>query len=374
MKIIAFYLPQFHEIPENNEWWGKGFTEWVNMKRAQPLFAEHYQPRIPYKQNYYDLTDPKVMHWQVRIAKDHGLYGFCFYHYWFDGHLLLQKPVENYLADKSMDFPFCICWANEHWTNAWVSKENKVLIEQRYGDKKEWKEHFDYLLPFLKDQRYICENGKPILVIYRPEIIDCLNPMLDYWQELAIQNGLNGISFVYQHPSFYVYPEKDESRFDNYIEYQPTFARAVMMKQKHSILRAIKRRVSIIAEKRMGIDIRHITDTSLQRFDYDATWNAIIDYQPDEKAYPGAFVDWDNTPRRQEKGSLYDGVTCDKFEKYMTMQINNAKQKYHKDKIFLFAWNEWAEGGYLEPDEKRGYGMLEALKNALDNTNENPWR
>lgn len=373
MKIIAFYLPQFHEIPENNQWWGKGFTEWVNMKRAKPLFEGHYQPRIPLNHNYYDLSDPEVMRWQVGLARKYGLYGFCFYHYWFDGHLLLQKPVENYLADETLNLPFCICWANEHWTNAWVSKENKVLIEQRYGDKKEWKEHFEYLLPYLKDNRYICEDGKPIFIVYRPEIIDCLNPMLDYWQELAKENGMPGISFVYQHPSYYVYPEKDESRFDHYIEYQPTFSRAVMMKQNLSFLRNLKRRISTIAEKRLGIDIRHVTDSSLTKYSYDEAWEAILNYSPEPKAYPGAFVDWDNTPRRQDRGSLYEGVTCDKFKKYMTGQIINAREKYKTDKIFLFAWNEWAEGGYMEPDEYREYGMLKALKEALEAAGEFPW-
>ena len=155
MKIIAVYLPQFHEIPENNEWWGKGFTEWTTMKKAKPLYEGHYQPRIPLNENYYNLLDPQVMEWQCKIAKEHGIYGFCFYHYWFDGHLLLEKPVEKYLQDEKCDLPFCICWANEHWTKAWEGKHNQVLIPRRYGGEKEWKEHFEYLLPFLKDPRYI---------------------------------------------------------------------------------------------------------------------------------------------------------------------------------------------------------------------------
>lgn len=373
MKTIAFYLPQFHEIPENNEWWGKGFTEWVNMKKAKPLFEGHYQPRIPLNNNYYDLSDVEVMRWQISIAKKYGIYGFCFYHYWFDGHMLLQKPIENFLNDSSLDMPFCICWANEHWTNAWVSKENKVLIEQKYGTEKQWEEHFIYLLPYLKDERYIKEDGKPILIIYRPEIIDCLNDMLDYWQNLATENGLPGLKFAYQHPSYYVYPSKDESRFDYYIEYQPTFARVVNSGKKFSFLRKIKRKLSVFAETKLGIDIRHITDKQLTVFDYDDTWKRILDIKPSSNALPGAFVDWDNTPRRNKTGSLYKGVSPEKFEKYMTKQIYNARHNYKKDYIFLFAWNEWAEGGYMEPDEKRGFAMLEALKNALIANDEFPW-
>ena len=163
MKIIAFYLPQYHEIPENNKWWGKGFTEWVNVKKAHPLFEGHYQPRVPLNKNYYNLLDEEVQKWQVSLAKKYGIYGFCFYHYWFDGHLLLEKPVEQWLKNRDLDLPFCICWANENWTQAWVSKESTVLIAQKYGDKEMWRRHFEYLLPYFKDTRYIKENGRPLM-------------------------------------------------------------------------------------------------------------------------------------------------------------------------------------------------------------------
>ena len=217
MKIIAFYLPQFHEIPENNKWWGKGFTEWVNVKKARPLFENHNQPRVPLNKNYYNLLDEKTQKEQVKLANDYGLYGFCFYHYWFDGKLLLEKPVEKFLKNKSLDTHFCICWANEHWTNAWANKEAKVLIEQKYGNKKEWKDHFDYLLNFFKDDRYIKENNKPLLVIYRPELIDCLKEMLEFWDEEAKKHGFAGLDFAYQHAGYTVSPKCDESLFTIYV-------------------------------------------------------------------------------------------------------------------------------------------------------------
>lgn len=373
MKIITFYLPQFHEIPENNEWWGKGFTEWENMKRAKPLFEGHNQPRIPLNENYYDLTDDKVKEWQVKIAKENGIYGFCFYHYWFDGHLLLEKPVEQYLANEKLDLPFCICWANEHWTKAWVSKENKVLIEQRYGGKKEWEEHFNYLLPFLKDSRYIRNNGKPLLVIYRPEIIPCLNDMLDCWQKLAKLNGIDEIEFAYQHIGFDLEPNKDESRFSYNIEYQPIYANYELEKNKLAFLKKVKRHIAKIFESRFKIDIRNIRFDGLVKSDYDKTWQCILNMNPkNHKSVPGAFVDWDNTPRRGEKGRVFLGVTPEKFEKYMIKQITRAKDVYKKDMLFMFAWNEWAEGGHLEPDKKNGYAYLKAIKNALTKTNEFP--
>lgn len=374
MNIIAFYLPQFHEIPENDAWWGKGFTEWVNMKKARPLFDGHYQPRVPLHENYYDLLDSKTLHWQVDLANKYGIGGFCFYHYWFDGHMLLQKPVEMYLADKTLDLPFCICWANEHWTNQWVSGENKVLIEQHYGNKDAWKQHFEYLLPFMRDERYIHVDGKPLIVIYRPEIIACLEDMLTCWRGLAEKAGFEGLTIAYQHPSYYVYPGKNESLFDYNIEYQPTMADTLMKSQHHKVLRSIKRRITPIIENRLNLDVRAIGHgQGLTHKSYDELWKAILEMPPTrEKSFPGAFVDWDNTPRRGERGTVYDGVTVDKFHEYFKQQVEHARCAYKSDYLFIFAWNEWAEGGYLEPDEVRGYGFLQAIYDSLKELGELP--
>lgn len=371
MKIIAFYLPQFHEIPENNEWWGEGFTEWVNVKKAQSLFPGHIQPRVPLGDNYYNLLDTDVIRWQADLAKKYGVYGFCFYHYWFDGHMLLEKPVENFLKAIDIEQNFCICWANEHWTNAWVSGKNKVLIEQRYGGKKEWKEHFDYLLPYFKDKRYIKEDNMPLFVLYRPEIVECLNEMLDYWNELAIEAGFSGIKFAYQHIDFDLIENKDDSRFTYDIEYQPTYAQALLRQKKHTMLRKLKRKISFIAEKYFKLDIRYVHAEKLIKFDYDEIWNYILNMKPvSTKSLPGAYVNWDNTPRRGDKGIVHLNVTPEKFKNYLSQQIKRAKEDYHTDKLFLFAWNEWAEGGFLEPDEEWKYSMLEAVKEALEINNE----
>lgn len=374
MNVVAFYLPQFHAIPENDEWWGKGFTEWTNMKKAKPLFEGHNQPRVPLGGNYYNLLDSKTLRWQVDLANKYGIGGFCFYHYWFDGHMLLEKPVELFLADKSLELPFCICWANEHWTNQWVSGENKVLIEQRYGGEAEWREHFEYLLPFFKDDRYILVDGKPLVVLYRPEIVDCLPEMLACWRKLAVENGLGGLTITYQHPSYFVYPEKREDLFDYNIEFQPTLALTMQKSQHHKVLRAIKRRTALFMEKNFGVDLRFIgASNGLTHISYDEIWNTILTMPPTrDKSFPGAFVDWDNTPRRGEKGSLYDGVTVEKFGRYFKEQVKRAHDVYGSDYLFIFAWNEWAEGGYLEPDEKRGFGFLEAVHDSLQDLNELP--
>lgn len=379
MKIIAFYLPQFHNIPENDEWWGDGFTEWVNVKKAKPLFEGHEQPRIPLNNNYYNLLDDEVKIWQANLAKRYGIYGFCYYHYWFDGKLLLEKPMEQMLANSQINIPFCICWANEPWTKAWVG-ETKTLIPQKYGNKKEWKEHFDYLLPFFKDKRYILDEGKPLVVIYRPEIIEVLNEMLDYWKSLAIEAGFPGLKFAYQSAGMDEIPKekRNDSRFDYDIEFQPAYAFTELNKNTLPLLRKLKKRVSDFVEKHTGKTVRFFGSgkiAALNRVDYDMAWQTILNTTPEtDLRVPGAFVDWDNTPRHGDRGRVYVGKTPEKFTKYLTQQIVRAREVYHKDMIFMYAWNEWAEGGYLEPDEKNGYAYLEGIKKALDDTGENPWK
>lgn len=240
MKIIAFYLPQFHDIPENDEWWGKGFTEWVNVKKAKPMYKGHEQPRVPLNNNYYNLLDDEVKVWQAELAKQYGIYGFCYYHYWFNGKLLLEKPMSQMLSNKKIDIPFCICWANEPWTRAWVG-EKKVLITQKYGKIDDWVKHFNYLLPFFKDNRYIKNDNKPFFVIYRPEIIGCLKEMVECWDRLAKKNGFKGIDFAYQNIDFDVQKHKDDSMFSYNIEFQPHYAFYDMNINKHRILRGMKK-------------------------------------------------------------------------------------------------------------------------------------
>ncbi len=374
MKIIAFYLPQFHDIPENDQWWGKGFTEWVNVKNAKPVYEGHEQPRVPLNKKYYNLLDDEVKVWQANLAKSYGIYGFCYYHYWFNGKLLLEKPMEQMLKNPKVDIPFCICWANEPWTRAWVG-EKKVLITQEYGEKREWIEHFNYLLPFFKDNRYIKNDNKPFVVIYRPEIIECLNEMLECWTRLARENGFQGIDFAYQNIAFDLEKNKDDHMFNYNIEFQPHYAFYDLNENKHKVVRGLKRKLSNFLEKKFGFNLKFVGDGKLveNRVDYDLAWRAVLDRKPDsEKNIPGAFVGWDNTPRHGKKGRVYVGDTPEKFQKYLTVQIKRTREIYHKDMMFMYAWNEWAEGGYLEPDERYGYRNLEAIKNALEANNEFP--
>ena len=382
MKIIAFYLPQFHNIPENDEWWGDGFTEWVNVRKAQPLYNGHVQPKEPLDDNYYDLTDDKVKVWQSKLAKKYGVYGFCYYHYWFNGKLLLEKPMEQMLANPYVDTPFCICWANEAWTKAWVNS-TQTLIPQKYGEKKEWKDHFDYMLKFFKDERYIKCDGKPLLVIYKPELIECGNEMIDYFQELAKDAGFPGLCMAYQHGNMDFYSEnKDDSRYDLDIEFQPIYARYDYDKEHaksglKTKLKPLYNKISIWLGKKLGREINlhwKIKGSDVVRkYDYDKIWECILNKRVvDKKRVPGAFAMWDNTPRHGLNGHVYIGATPKKFEEYLEKLIKKTKNEYKKDMIFVYAWNEWAEGGYLEPDRESGYGYLEAIHNALEKTGELP--
>ena len=372
MKIIPLYLPQFHTIPENDEWWGKGFTEWVNVREAKPLFEGHNQPRVPLNNNYYDLSDIETLKWQCRIAKEYGIYGFCMYHYWFNGHLLLEKPMEMLLAHPEIDIKYCVSWANHDWTDAWKAsnRQPKVLIAHNFDDEKDWVDHFNYLLPFFKDPRYMTENNKPLMVIYIPNIIRKLKKMLDVWSQMARDNGFDGLTFIYQSAASSFDNSWDHSLFDYGVEMNPGYVGLAnrqknssffpkLMKYSHEIKRFLHIRRSLLPQKKI---------TEVSKADYDYTWQRILELRPISNApkmIPCAFTDWDNTPRHKERGYLFQGVSPDKFKSYFKQLIDNTKNFYDTDMIFVFAWNEWAEGGYLEPDEKNGFAFLAAIKECL---------
>lgn len=360
MNIIAFYLPQFHEINENNEWWGEGFTEWTNVKSSKPSFKGQDMPRVPLNNNYYDLTNVDVLKWQTELAREHGIYGFAYYHYWSEGNMLLQKPAEIMLKNKSVDLPFCFSWANHTWTRVWADKTNDVLWEQKYGDKSDWEDHFNYLLPFFKDERYIRIDDKPLMILYNPKGIKEFPEMIKYWQQLAENNGFKGIYFLHQQNKFdhTVYP--NDGLYEGGIEFQMN--RAVTEYISKSYVFACKRFLNQLSDKLPFLRCKATT----MHYTYDKIWEIILKQNPKGKDwYPGAFVDWDNTPRRKNRGQLCTNVTPEKFEYYLTKQIKRARETYNKDYLFMFAWNEWGESGYLEPDEGYGYGKLEAVKRAL---------
>ena len=350
-KLIAFHLPQFHSIPENDEWWGKGFTEWVNTKKATASFSGHYQPREPLNDNYYDMLDYETRKWQADIAKKNGIYGFCYYHYWFNGKLLLEKPLEMLLDEKDIDMNYCFCWANEPWTRAWDGSEKEVIMPQEYGKEEEWENHFKYLLKFFKDKRYIKNEGRPMLVIYRTNIIPHCEEMIDYFEKRCLESGFEGI---------YVIEEKNSFQKEGVCKN----SKAVMEFEPMNTIVNDKDFIKKCYDKVNYIINRNPYKDKIMYFDYDNVWKKIIKRKitkDGKKKILGAFVDWDNTARKGTKATVFKGASPEKFGKYMKEQLRKAK-KEDVDFIFINAWNEWAEGTYLEPDKKYGYSYLDKIR------------
>lgn len=351
IKPIAMYLPQFHRIPENDAWWGEGFTEWTAVKKGEPLFVGHDQPKVPYDENYYDLLQKDVMLHQSDLMKKYGVYGMCFYHYYFeDGKKVLHKPAENLLKWKDVDMPFCFCWANESWGRTWSKLQNKniwaekfekisnqdndgILLRQKYGLKEDWEKHFEYLLPFFKDKRYVRKDGKLLFLINRPSNIYCLQPMLDYWQELAEKYGINSFYFVGLNGS----------------------------EIKHGIDALL-----LNAPSMFYLDIRY-KDNGINKYSYDVVWDKILNATPvkNTDTYFGGFVNYDDTPRRSKNGVVVDGFSPKKFRDYLeALACKNLE--WGNEFLFINAWNEWGEGMYLEPDKTYGFACLEAVRYVVD--------
>ena len=360
MKIICMYLPQYHEVKENNEWWGDGYTEWTAVKKAKPLFKKHHQPNVPLD-GYYNLDYDfrSTFQRQCELANEYGIYGFCFYHYWFTGKLLLDSPMEHLLNNKDIKINYSLCWANETWTRTWYGKEKEILIEQRYGDKEDWKNHFDYLLRFFKDERYILIDNKPMLHIYKSAFIDCLKPMMDYWNELAKEQGFAGIYLVVGNQNSTI--ETRTECFDAYYNFEPGYSIAHKRNCIKKIVYKVVSGTKLLYNKLFRKEIleRSISVDEL----YKLTTKVCSDVVKEKKIYYGTFPMWDNTPRRGNKGTVINGSSPKKFF-YNLNEI--SKLCDDGDFVYINAWNEWGEGTFLEPDDYRGYNYLEAIKEAVN--------
>ena len=346
-KFIAYYLPQYHAIPENDLWWGKGFTEWVRVKASSSLFENHNQPREPLQ--YYDLSDVDVMRSQARLAKEYGIYGFCYYHYWFNGKLLLEKPLEQMLRDNEVDIPYCLCWANEPWTKAWDGNNKKILMPQEYGDRTSWIQHIKYLEPFFKDERYIKVDGKPLFLIYRTESFHHFDEMIETWSVYLEKAGFKGIHFAEMLTSYQQQPLCIQSKA--VVEFEPMLT----VNTSRTMISDIK---NILLRKTPWLLVK-----KYRTKDYDKIWHNILSRgstYPNKRVYLGAFTDWDNTPRLKNKSLIFKNGSPEKFGNYLFTQATRSNSEF----IFINAWNEWAEGAYLEPDVKNKYGFLEAVRSA----------
>lgn len=354
MKIIAFYLPQFHAIPENDIWWGKGFTDWTNVRRGFIYTKGQEQPRVPLNDNYYDLSKADTLRWQAGLMKEYNVYGLCFYHYWFDGKLLLEKPAELLLSNKDIDMNFCFSWANEPWARTWDGKNHSVLMPQRYGNESDWKRHFEYLLPFFKDSRYIKENNCPMFLIYRSSNIKRCKEMMECWISMAKIAGFDGIHFVET-----LRGKNNETRDLPYkakVEFEP--ARTDFQISPLELnFRRIKRRLFNLINK-----VFKTSKPLNSPWTFKKIATKSVELLSPIGTYGGAFVGWDNTARKGLASTVILPPTKEEFKDYLSKKIDITKNIYHTDYVFINAWNEWAEGTYLEPDTVHKYEYLEVIK------------
>lgn len=355
-QIISFYLPQFHPIPENDEWWGKGFTEWTNVTKAKPLFKGHHQPHLPADLGFYDLRIPEIRNAQAELAKDAGITGFCYWHYWFgNGKRLLEHPFNEVIKTGEPDFPFCLAWANETWSGIWMGSPDKVLIEQEYPGKEDFSNHFYHVLDALKDKRYIRIQNKLLFLIYRPHGFNS-KEFIDIWQNLASKEGLGRMYFVgvsdYDNPEHY--------GFDGFVVNSPlpVIQRVLdkKMNQKH-FFEMTKKKLNLIRDKPTMIYYKDFV-------------NEIKDAPLKDGIFPVLLPNWDNTPRSGLNGYVVQESTPQLFREHFSKTYNSIKHRpVHDQIIFLKSWNEWAEGNYMEPDQEFGTQYLEALKEEIEKLN-----
>lgn len=364
--VVAHYFPQLHAIPENDAWWGEGFTDWVNVRRARPLFPGHHQPRVP-AGGCYDQSQESVIRHQVELARAHGVDAFCHYHYWFDGKQLLQRPTEIFLSARDLDLRFCLWWANETWSRRWDGQDHEVLQLQTHPPRRErWDLHFDHLLRAFRDERYLRVRGRPLFILYRPERIEALGDMLDHYRERAHRAGLGGLylACVHQHEA-----PAQRRLFDAMVLFQPfTSMAAAPHKDDHRPrwYRALRGAGRHLPAPAWTWALERLSRPTL--LDYDEVWRQILSLRADfgVPALKGAFVDWDNTARYRNRATILRGASPERFEFWLRRLFGAASEDPEEERlIFLNAWNEWAEGAYLEPDERHGLAYLEALRRVV---------
>jgi hypothetical protein len=353
-RVIAFYLPQYHPIPDNDKWWGKGFTEWTNVGKAKALFKGHYQPRVPADLGYYDLRVAETRKTQADMAREYGVEGFCYWHYWFgNGKRLLERPFNEVLESGDPDFPFCLAWANETWKGFPHGLTNRnVLIEQLYPGVEDYTAHFYEVLPALKDKRYITVDEKPLFMIFKPLENKEVIVFIETWRKLALENGLKGIHFV----GHTIEIDKIDAILEmgcdavNIVRLHSYFlnGRSLFTKIKHRIGKILFSYPNVFLYK-----------------DASKYFNGEEDVK--KNVYPGIFPNWDHSPRSKNHGIILHKSTPELFREHVVKSVKSVEDKDKENQIiFLKSWNEWAEGNYMEPDLEFGLQYLEVLKSVVE--------
>ena len=354
IRTLAFYLPQFHPIPENDEWWGRGFTEWTNTTRAKRFFYGHHQPNLPADLGYYDLRVPETRQAQAMLAKEAGLGGFIYWHYWFgNGKQLLERPFNEVLESGQPDFPFCLAWANQSWTGIWHGLKDKTLIEQTYPGKEDHIAHFHSLLKAFNDPRYIRLDNKPVFFIYEPATFPQLREFTDLWNGLAEKNGFAGIYFIGVNHLQWDYRKDGFNEMTVYMpgHYVDTYQENLFRSLKNSFKRHILGRYPMV--------IGYQDITRHYRFDHFSNRDFI----------PCILPNWDNTPRSGRNGLVFNRSTPELFRRHLASAIRFVlDNKRDHNLLIIKSWNEWAEGNYLEPDRQWGTQYLQVIKETLTET------
>lgn len=349
MKFFSFYLPQFHEIEENNQWWGKGFTEWTNIKKAKKIYYKQNQPKTPLDDNYYNLMDISTIKWQTSLMNEYGIDGFIYYHYYFQGKKLLEKPGENLLKHKEIKQGFFFCWANHSWRRSW-NGNRELLIEQKYGNEEDWEKHFRYLLPFFKDDRYEKKDNKPFFMFFRSCFSE-KNDIIRYFDKRCKDEGFNGIYIIETCPNIYM---------DRYHDFKKNLSpcSTVFYREPNSGMWKYIDAKGIAATIRMGRS--RISKLGFGNYIRNYNGDKILELSMRQKRdfsdyIPGLFFEWDNTPRHEKRGYIITPVSHNKFLEYLDFMKN-------KEYVFINAWNEWCEGMIMEPTVQDGYKYLEWIK------------
>ncbi|HLZ88536.1 MAG TPA: glycoside hydrolase family 99-like domain-containing protein [Puia sp.] len=355
IRPVAIYLPQFHPIAENDEWWGKGFTEWTNVTKAKPLLKDHYQPHLPADLGFYDLRLADAREEQARLAREYDVYGFCYYHYWFNGHRLLNRPVDEVLASGKPDLPFMFCWANENWSRRWNEEDQAILMKHEYSFEDD-EQHINFLMPFFKDPRYIKVGNKPVFAIYRADLFPDMKKTIGIWRRVARENGFDDIYMLTVQYFQHTFVDPKDQGFDAAISFQPNWTKApskLFGSFKDKLLHKLKIRESLY---------RHNYVTTYREF----SQRMMSLPAPGYKAYPCVTPGWDNSARKRRRGAILLGSTPQLFAAWLADILRKFKP-WSKEENFIFinAWNEWAEGNHLEPCQKWGRAYLEALKETL---------
>jgi lipopolysaccharide biosynthesis protein len=362
-RLIAYYLPQFHPIPENDAWWGKGFTEWTNVTKAKPLFRGHQQPRLPTDLGFYDLRLAESREAQAQIARECGVEGFCYWHYWFGNERrILERPFEEARSSGKPDFPFCLSWANQSWSGIWHGNPKHTLIEQLYPGRDDERAHFECVRKAFEDRRYIKVDGRPLFSIYMPHDLPDPTAFVEHWRELALKAGFPGIYLVA------ITNEPDTSGLSAFDAITPNGPGDFFVSGETKLSEGIKRIKRRISKNLHADNIwRRYIEGGPRRFQYEElVKHGLISSRFSARFIPCVVPNWDNTPRSKHRGVVVEGSSPDQFKNYLAAVCSLVSNRPPNDRIvFLKAWNEWAEGNYVEPDSLFGRGYLEAIKSAL---------